>query len=132
MLTRGWAGGRGDGLLRTTVAGSTDGLTVAALDGDAGRGAAAAVHPASAQQPASALAASVCLAIPTVIPASTLPAHGYANMKPRPRPRRQPSLLRTGVLTAQSARLDGVSGATYTSEAHAAALQAALDALHMK
>ena len=41
-------------------------------------------------------------------------------------------LLRTEVLTAQSARIDGVSGATYTSEAYAASLQAALDALHMK
>jgi hypothetical protein len=42
------------------------------------------------------------------------------------------SLLRTEVLTAQSARIDGVSGATYTSEAYAVSLQAALDALHMK
>jgi len=41
-------------------------------------------------------------------------------------------LLRTEVLTAQSARIDGVSGATYTSEAYAASLQAALDALRMK
>lgn len=41
-------------------------------------------------------------------------------------------LLRTEVLTAQSARIDGVSGATYTSEAYATSLQAALDALHMK
>jgi uncharacterized protein with FMN-binding domain len=41
-------------------------------------------------------------------------------------------LLRSEVLTAQSARIDGVSGATYTSEAYAASLQAALDALHMK
>jgi len=41
-------------------------------------------------------------------------------------------LLRTEVLTAQSARIDGVSGATFTSEAYAASLQAALDALHMK
>ena len=39
-------------------------------------------------------------------------------------------LLRSEVLTAQSARIDGVSGATYTSEAYAASLQAALDALH--
>jgi hypothetical protein len=41
-------------------------------------------------------------------------------------------LLRTEVLSAQSARIDGVSGATFTSEAYAASLQAALDALHMK
>jgi uncharacterized protein with FMN-binding domain len=41
-------------------------------------------------------------------------------------------LLRTEVLTAQSARIDGVSGATFTSEAYAASLQAALDALHSK
>jgi hypothetical protein len=41
-------------------------------------------------------------------------------------------LLRSEVLTAQSARIDGVSGATYTSESYAASLQAALDALHMK
>ena len=41
-------------------------------------------------------------------------------------------LLRSEVLTVQSARIDAVSGATYTSEANAASLQAALDALHMK
>ena len=41
-------------------------------------------------------------------------------------------LLRSEVLTAQSARIDAVSGATYTSEAYAASLQAALDALHVK
>jgi len=41
-------------------------------------------------------------------------------------------LLRSEVLTAQSARIDAVSGATFTSEAYAASLQAALDALHMK
>ena len=41
-------------------------------------------------------------------------------------------LLRSEVLTGQSARIDAVSGATYTSEAYAASLQAALDALHMK
>jgi uncharacterized protein with FMN-binding domain len=41
-------------------------------------------------------------------------------------------LLRSEALTAQSARIDGISGATYTSEAYAASLQAALDALHMK
>jgi hypothetical protein len=36
------------------------------------------------------------------------------------------------VLAAQSARIDGVSGATYTSEAYYLSLQAALDALRMK
>jgi len=41
-------------------------------------------------------------------------------------------LLRSEVLTAQSARIDAISGATFTSEAYAASLQAALDALHMK
>jgi uncharacterized protein with FMN-binding domain len=41
-------------------------------------------------------------------------------------------LLRSEVLTVQSARIDAVSGATYTSEAYAASLQAALDALHLK
>jgi uncharacterized protein with FMN-binding domain len=41
-------------------------------------------------------------------------------------------LLRSEVLAAQSARIDGVSGATYTSEAYYLSLQAALDALHMK
>ena len=41
-------------------------------------------------------------------------------------------MLRSEVLTAQSARIDAVSGATYTSEAYAASLQAALDALHIK
>ena len=41
-------------------------------------------------------------------------------------------MLRSEVLTAQSARIDAISGATYTSEAYAASLQAALDALHMK
>ena len=40
--------------------------------------------------------------------------------------------LRQEVLTAQSANIDGVSGATFTSEAYAASLQAALDALHFK
>jgi FMN-binding protein len=41
-------------------------------------------------------------------------------------------ILRSEVLTAQSARIDAISGATYTSEAYAASLQAALDALHAK
>ena len=35
--------------------------------------------------------------------------------------------LRSEALTAQSANIDGVSGATYTSEAYARSLQAALD-----
>ena len=37
-------------------------------------------------------------------------------------------LLRTQALTAQSAAIDGVSGATYTSQAYAESLQGALDA----
>ena len=41
-------------------------------------------------------------------------------------------LLRSEALAAQSGRIDGVSGATYTSEAYALSLQAALDALHRK
>jgi FMN-binding domain len=41
-------------------------------------------------------------------------------------------LLTTEVLSAQSASIDGVSGATFTSEAYAQSLQAALDALHVK
>ena len=41
-------------------------------------------------------------------------------------------LLRSEALAAQSGRIDGVSGATYTSEAYALSLQAALDALHTK
>ncbi len=40
-------------------------------------------------------------------------------------------MLRSEVLSAQSARIDGISGATYTSEAYAQSLQAALDQLHM-
>jgi len=39
-------------------------------------------------------------------------------------------MLRNEVLSAQSARINGVSGATYTSQAYAASLQAALDKLH--
>jgi len=38
-------------------------------------------------------------------------------------------ILEREVLSAQSARIDSVSGATYTSQAYAASLQAALDAL---
>ena len=41
-------------------------------------------------------------------------------------------LLRSEVLAAQSDRIDGVSGATYTSEAYYLSLQAALDALRVK
>ncbi len=37
-------------------------------------------------------------------------------------------LLRSQVLSAQSARIDGVSGATFTSEGYIASLQSALDA----
>lgn len=37
-------------------------------------------------------------------------------------------ILRTQALTAQSANIDGVSGATYTSQAYAQSLQGALDA----
>lgn len=38
--------------------------------------------------------------------------------------------LRNEVLTAQSAHISAVSGATYTSDAYAASVQAALDKLH--
>jgi uncharacterized protein with FMN-binding domain len=41
-------------------------------------------------------------------------------------------VLRSEALSAQSTRIDGVSGATYTSEACALSLQAALDELHVK
>lgn len=41
-------------------------------------------------------------------------------------------MLRSQVLSAQSARINGVSGATYTSEAYAMSLQSALDKLHFK
>lgn len=41
-------------------------------------------------------------------------------------------LLTSEVLTAQSASINGVSGASFTSEAYAQSLQAALDALHVK
>jgi uncharacterized protein with FMN-binding domain len=41
-------------------------------------------------------------------------------------------MLRNEVLSAQSARINGISGATYTSEAYAYSLQAALDSLHFK
>jgi uncharacterized protein with FMN-binding domain len=41
-------------------------------------------------------------------------------------------MLRKEVLAAQSARIQAVSGATYTSEAYAASVQAALDQVHFK
>jgi len=41
-------------------------------------------------------------------------------------------MLRSEVLSAQSARINGVSGATYTSEAYDMSLQSALDKLHFK
>lgn len=40
--------------------------------------------------------------------------------------------LRAEVLSAQTASINGVSGATYTSEAYARSLQAALDKLHLR
>jgi uncharacterized protein with FMN-binding domain len=40
--------------------------------------------------------------------------------------------LRSEVLSGQNARISGVSGATYTSQAYAVSLQAALDQLHIK
>ena len=40
--------------------------------------------------------------------------------------------LRSEVLSGQNARISGVSGATYTSQAYAGSLQAALDQLHIK
>ncbi len=41
-------------------------------------------------------------------------------------------MLKSQVLAADSARINGVSGATYTSEAYAYSLQSALDKLHFK
>ena len=41
-------------------------------------------------------------------------------------------MLRSEALSAQGAQIDGVSGATFTSEAYAQSLQAALDQLHLK
>lgn len=41
-------------------------------------------------------------------------------------------MLRSQVLSLQSARINGVSGATYTSEAYAMSLQSALNKLHFK
>jgi uncharacterized protein with FMN-binding domain len=40
--------------------------------------------------------------------------------------------LRTEVLSAQSGQIDGVSGATYTSQGYEASLQSALDKLGFK
>ena len=40
-------------------------------------------------------------------------------------------MLRSEVLSAQSATIDGISGATYTSESYAQSLQSALDKLHI-
>ncbi len=40
-------------------------------------------------------------------------------------------MLRGEVLSAQSAQINAVSGATYTSQAYAASVQSALDQLHM-
>jgi uncharacterized protein with FMN-binding domain len=41
-------------------------------------------------------------------------------------------MLKREVLVAHSARIDAVSGATYTSEAYADSIQSALDKLHVK
>ncbi len=41
-------------------------------------------------------------------------------------------MLRKEVLAAQSAHIQAVSGATYTSDAYAASVQAALDQVHFK
>ncbi len=41
-------------------------------------------------------------------------------------------MLRKEVLAAQSAHIQAVSGATYTSEAYAASVQAALDQVHFR
>ena len=40
-------------------------------------------------------------------------------------------MLRNEVLTAQSAQVNGISGATYTAQAYLTSLQAALDTLHV-
>lgn len=41
-------------------------------------------------------------------------------------------MLRSEVLSAQSAQINGISGATYTCEAYALSLQSALNKLHVK
>ena len=40
-------------------------------------------------------------------------------------------ILRSETLTAQSAQIDTVSGATYTSDAYIRSLQSAIDAAHL-
>ena len=42
------------------------------------------------------------------------------------------AMLRAEALSAQSARIDAISGATYTSAAYIQSLQAAIDKLHVK
>ena len=42
------------------------------------------------------------------------------------------AMLRAEVLSAQSARVDAISGATYTSAAYLSSLQAAIDKLHAR
>ena len=42
------------------------------------------------------------------------------------------AMLRAEVLSAQSARIDAISGATYTSAAYIQSLQAAIDKLHAR
>ena len=42
------------------------------------------------------------------------------------------AMLRAEVLSAQSARIDAISGATYTSAAYLSSLQAAIDKLHAR
>jgi uncharacterized protein with FMN-binding domain len=41
-------------------------------------------------------------------------------------------MLKSEVLAAHSARINAVSGATYTSQAYADSIQSALDKLHLK
>ena len=41
-------------------------------------------------------------------------------------------MLRNEVLSAQGTNINAVSGATYTSQAYATSVQAALDKLHFK
>ena len=40
-------------------------------------------------------------------------------------------MLRSEVLSAQSAKINGISGASYTSQAYALSVQSALDSLHV-
>ena len=89
MRTRGGAGGGGVGAGEwVTAAGTAEGLAGAVLCADVGAGeggaggAGAPPQPASAQHPASALAAaSACLAMVTDISGSRLSALADANMK---------------------------------------------------